>query len=331
MNNLIDNSTKPTASKTKNKLHPRNKHKSNYDFNLLCSLTPELKPFVFTNIHNNETIDFSNSEAVFLLNKSLLITNYNISFWDIPEGSLCPPIPGRADYIHYLADLLKETNQNKIPHKEVINVLDIGTGANCIYPIIGTCQYQWEFVGTDVNDASIISAKKIVQQNNSLINKVEIRKQLSPHLIFTGIIKEHEKYDLTLCNPPFHSSEEEACKGSLRKWNNLNKNKNGEPTHNNLLNFGGTSNELWCEGGEIAFIKKMIKESLLFSSQVLWFTCLVSKKENIRPLQLALKKVKCFNVKIIKMEQGQKTSRFIAWSFLSSDEVKQWCIDRFNN
>lgn len=212
----------------------------------------------------------------------------------------------------------------------MINVLDIGTGANCIYPIIGAYQYQWKFVGSDVNDPSIISAEKIVQQNNSLINKVEIRKQNSPNLIFNGIIKKHEKYDLTLCNPPFHSSKEEATNGSQRKWNNLNKNKNNEPTHNNRLNFGGTSNELWCEGGEIAFIKKMIKESLLFSSQVLWFTCLVSKKENIRPLQLALKKVKCLNVKIIKMEQGQKTSRFIAWSFFSSDEVKQWCTDRFN-
>lgn len=297
-------------------------------------ITPELTAFVFTNIHNNETIDFSNNEAVLLLNKSLLIANYGISYWSIPKGTLCPPIPGRADYIHYLADLLKETNQNKIPNKETIKALDIGTGANCIYPIIGSSQYQWDFIGSDINDISITSAKNIVSNNKSLMNKVEIRKQQNSHSMFNGVIKNDEKYDLTLCNPPFHRSELEANKSSLRKRTNLNKNKSlnsqSNIPPNNTLNFGGTSNELWCEGGEIAFINKMIKESLLFSSQVLWFTCLVSKKENIRPLQLALKKVKCLNVKIIKMEQGQKTSRFIAWSFLSSDEVKQWCADRFN-
>lgn len=293
-------------------------------------MTPELKPFVFTNKYNTETIDFSNNEAVLLLNKSLLMTHYDISYWDIPDGTLCPPIPGRADYIHYLADLLKETNQNKIPHKEVIKVLDVGTGANCIYPIIGVSQYKWDFVGTDVNDASVTSAEQIVQQNSPLTNKVEIRKQLSIHSMFNGVIQAHEKYDLTLCNPPFHSSEEEATKGSQRKWNNLNKSKKAESTHNKHLNFGGTSNELWCEGGELSFINKMIKESRLFSSQVLWFTCLVSKKEHIRSLQLSLKKVKCTHVKVIKMEQGQKISRFIAWSFLSTDDVNQWCNDRFN-
>ncbi|WP_426356996.1 23S rRNA (adenine(1618)-N(6))-methyltransferase RlmF [Pseudocolwellia sp. HL-MZ19] len=324
------NSLAATVSKTKNKLHPRNKHKNNYDFTELCSLTPELKSYVFTNEYNNETIDFSNDEAVLLLNKSLLIANYGLSFWDIPKGSLCPPIPGRADYIHYLADLLKETNHNKIPHKETIKVLDIGTGANCIYPIIGTSQYHWEFVGTDVNDSSITSAEKIVQQNDSLINKVEIRKQLSTHSIFKGVIQAHEKYDLTLCNPPFHSSEEEATKVSHRKRNNLNKNKKTESTLNSPLNFGGTSNELWCEGGEVSFIHKMIKESRLFSSQVLWFTCLVSKKEHLRTVQLALKKANCTQVKVVKMEQGQKISRFIAWSFLSADDVSQWQAERFN-
>jgi len=293
-------------------------------------LTPELKPFVFTNKYNTETIDFSNNEAVLLLNKSLLRAHYDISYWNIPDGTLCPPIPGRADYIHYLADLLKETNQNKIPHKEVIKVLDVGTGANCIYPIIGVSQYKWDFVGSDINDPSITSAQSIVDSNKCLINKVHIRKQNNVQSIFSGVINPSEKYDLTLCNPPFHSSEEEATKGSQRKWKNLNKNKKAKSIHNNHLNFGGTNNELWCEGGELSFINKMIKESILFSSQVLWFTCLVSKKEHIRSLQLSLKKVNCPHVKVIKMEQGQKMSRFIAWSFLSADDVNQWCTDRFN-
>ena len=320
----------PNRLTTKKKLHPRNKHREGYDFTLLSELTPELQAFVFTNQYNNQTIDFSNNEAVLLLNKSLLKAYYGIEYWSIPKGSLCPPIPGRADYIHFLADLLKSTNNNKIPHKETIKVVDVGTGANCIYPIIGTTQYKWDFVGSDINPHSVTSAENIVNENISLKNKVEIRKQNSAHFIFKDIIKDNEIYDLTLCNPPFHRSAEEANKGSQRKWNNLKKETVNNETNNPHLNFGGHSNELWCDGGELSFIKKMITESLLFSSQVLWFTCLVSKKEHLRQIQLMLKKTKCSHVKIINMEQGQKTTRFIAWSFLSLDEQEQWCLNRFS-
>ena len=215
-------------------------------------------------------------------------------------------------------------------------MLDIGVGANFIYPIIGVSQYSWEFVGSDINDVSISCSNKIVDQNSSLVGKVEIRKQTSAHSIFEDIIKSDEIYDLTLCNPPFHCSQQKAKKGSERKWKNLNKNstnitKNETNTKNkSLLNFGGLNNELWCEGGELNFINSMIKESVLYSSQVLWITCLVSKKEHIRMLQLRLKKSNCLTFKVIKMTQGQKTSRFIAWCFQSPQEIEQWCLKRFN-
>lgn len=325
-----------SPSSRKKSLHPRNKHINGYDFSRLCEITPELTPYVFINDYQNETIDFSNNNAVLLLNKSLLITYYNLTYWHIPDGMLCPPIPGRADYIHYLADLLKHTNLNKIPHNKTIKVLDVGVGANCIYPIVGVSQYSWDFVGSDINDVSISCSNKIIDQNPSLAGKVEIRKQTNSHSIFKEIIKSDEMYDLTLCNPPFHCSHQESTKGSERKWKNLNKNsKNNTKNETNiknksLLNFGGLSNELWCEGGELNFINNMIKESVLYSSQVLWFTCLVSKKEHLRMLQLSLKKTNCSTVKVIQMTQGQKTSRFIAWCFQSSQEIEQWCLKRFN-
>lgn len=120
-------------------LHPRNKHRSNYDFAALTKSLPALKPYVAINKYGNESIDFSDPAAVKALNKALLSHFYNIANWDIPEGYLCPPIPGRADYIHYLADLLEE--EEPLLKGKNIKVLDIGIGANCVYPIIGHQEY----------------------------------------------------------------------------------------------------------------------------------------------------------------------------------------------
>ncbi len=201
----MNNTPKANSITTSNdsKLHARNKHKNGYDFTLLCKSTPELKQYVFTNKYETQTIDFSNSKAVLALNHSLLITYYGITYWQIPTGFLCPPIPGRADYIHYLADLLKETNNGKIPHKKTIQALDIGTGANCIYPIIGATQYHWNFVATDIDHHAIESAKKIVINNTKLQSNIKLVTQLNNQHIFKGIIEPQQRIDITLCNPPF--------------------------------------------------------------------------------------------------------------------------------
>src|SRR5574343_662753 len=123
--------SKPIVTEKTN-LHPRNPHRFRYNFEKLINVLPELKFFIISNENNSEpTIDSSNSEAVKALNKALLISEYNIQDWDIPKNYLCPPIPGRADYIHYLADLLADTNNGIIPKGEHILGLDIGIGAKC--------------------------------------------------------------------------------------------------------------------------------------------------------------------------------------------------------
>lgn len=288
----------------KGELHSNNPHKGKYNFEVLVEKLPELKQFVKKNPREEDTIDFSNNEAVILLNKALLKTFYNVQNWEVPKGFLVPPIPGRADYIHYIAELLDK--------KENVRVLDIGTGANCIYPIIGSQSYNWEFVGSDISRESILNAQKIIDSNESLKDKIELRIQKNKDNIFSGIIKNNEKFDLTMCNPPFHSSLEEAVKANERKVNNLSKDNKAIKKG---MNFGGQKAELWCNGGELLFLKKMINESVKFSKNVNWFTTLVSNKDNLKPLIKLLDKLKVKDVKILEMSQGQKISRVLAWKF----------------
>lgn len=290
--------------------HPRNKHIFGYDFDKLISTTPILKEFVALNKYGNESIDFANPKAVKALNQALLKSHYNIDYWDIPNGFLCPPIPGRAEYIHHIADVLSEVYR-EIPTGKKIKVLDIGTGANCIYPILGVNEYGWQFVGSEIDSQAIKWAAKIVESNPSLTDFVELRMQSSKRNIFKSLINEGEHFDMTMCNPPFHSSKEEATKGTIRKIKNLKNELTSKP----ILNFGGVNNELWCEGGELAFITNMIYESVHYKTQSLWFSTLVSKKENLKSIYKLLAKVGTVEVKTIDLSQGNKTSRLVFWSF----------------
>jgi 23S rRNA (adenine1618-N6)-methyltransferase len=309
--------TQNTTEKTG--LHTRNLHRFRYDFDALIKACPELKNFVTVNEHQIETIDFSNPDAVKALNKALLISNYDIQNWDIPKGYLCPPIPGRADYIHYISDLLATTNNGTIPEGEMIVGLDIGIGANCIYPIIGNASYGWSFVGTDIDEKALQNCKKIIADNPKLIEVISLQLQVEPRFIFKNIILPEDKFAFTICNPPFHASPEEAAKSASRKINTLENNKVSKPT----LNFGGQNAELWCKGGELGFITQMIYESVKYPMQCLWFTTLVSKKDNLKNIYKLLNKVGATEVKTIDMAQGQKTSRIVAWTFQSPNQQQE--------
>lgn len=303
----------------KEALHPRNLHRHGYDFAQLIKATPELKPFVQENQYEVKSIDFSDPEAVKLLNRALLKLFYKINYWDIPAGYLCPPIPGRADYIHYIADLLAEGNNGVVPTGAGVKVLDIGLGANCVYPLIGNSAYGWQFTGTDIDPVAIRSANHIIT-SNGLESVIKCRPQANKANVFKGAITQSEVFGVTICNPPFHASWQEANAGNQKKLQNLNSDKPQQVA----LNFGGKNNELWFPGGEVAFIRNMADQSALFGNRVFWFTTLVSKKDSLPAVYRALHKVKALEIKTISMAQGQKVSRIVAWTFLNDVDRADW-------
>ncbi len=306
-------------------LHPRNRHQGRYDFPALINSCPELGAFVITNPHGKPSIDFANPAAVRVFNRALLHSLYGIKHWQIAEGYLCPPIPGRADYLHGLADLLATDAGGNIPRGNNVRALDVGVGANCIYPLLGHSDYAWRFVGSDIDAQALASAQAIIDANQ-LGQVIELRQQLNRGQIFAGLLQTEERFDLTLCNPPFHASAAEASSGSRRKWKNLSKLAPERTLPD--LNFGGQNNELWCTGGEASFVKRMIKESVAIGSQVLWFSSLISKAGNLPDLYKQLHKIGAQAVHTVAMAQGNKQSRFIAWSFMDDAQRQSWHAHR---
>mgnify|MGYP000907615693 CR=1 FL=1 len=323
--NTLNIPPKKEHPKEKTRLHPRNRHRERYDFKELIATCPELAPFVTLNIYEDESVDFFNPDAVRMLNKALLQTYYDIDYWDIPADYLVPPIPGRADYIHHIADVLSNYSFGKAPTGPKIKCLDIGVGANCVYPIIGHKEYGWSFVGSDIDPVAIASAVKIVEHNPTLKDSVELRLQTDPKSIFQGIIQRDEYFDVTICNPPFHSSPGDAEAGTLRKLNNLTQGKATSP----VLNFGGNNSELWCEGGEKHFIGNMILQSREFATSCFVFSTLVSKQSNLKMVYAELSHAGAIDVKTIPMGQGNKSSRLVAWTYLKPLQQKLWVKSRW--
>lgn len=224
------------------------------------------------------------------------------------EGRLCLNIADLIDP-ERVSNTANEENGDK--PKRQCRCLDIGVGANCIYPIIGHVEYGWMFVGSDIDPVSIENARKIVTCNPVLAHKIDLRLRKSTE-DFDGIICSDEYFDVTICNPPFHSSKKEAEEGTLRKLSSLK----GEKVKKTKLNFGGNANELWCEGGELRFLLNMISESRKYRKNCGWFTSLVSKEKNLDKLYAKLKAVHVSEYKIIRMVSGYKNSRILAWRFL---------------
>lgn len=301
--------------KEKSKLHPRNKNRERYDFKQLIETCPELAQYVTLNIYQDESIDFADPVAVKMLNKAILKHHYSISYWNIPEGYLCPPIPARADYIHHIADFLCRNNYGKIPTGSKIRCLDIGVGASCIYPIIGNKEYGWSFIGSDIDPVAIESANQIISQNSGFQEEIECKLQTNPKDFFYGIIRKDELIDLSICNPPFHASAGDAEAGTLRKLNNLNQEKNDELSPNH---------ELWYDGGEEKFVRNMILQSKKFAANCFCFSTLISKESNLKSVYKTLEQVEAFGFETIPMGQGNKISRIVVWTFLTTEEQNKW-------
>ena len=313
--NTLHRSEKSQTRPVRKGLHPRNLHNQGYDFPALVKSHPALATHVKPNAYGDLSIDFADPLAVKTLNAALLNRYYNIVDWDIPEGALCPPIPGRADYIHHMADLLEFGLGHEQPS---IKLLDIGTGANGIYPLLACQIYGWQCVGSDINPQSLENVATIITNNPKLKDRFTLRTQHDKNHIFEGIIQAGEFFDVSVCNPPFHASLDEALKGSQLKLNNLAHSRGEQKANTSppTLNFGGMGAELWCKGGEQLFLKKLIRESQVYATQCRWFSSLVSKADNVKPAKKLIRKLGAVDVREIEMKQGNKVTRVLAWTFV---------------
>ncbi|KAM4099221.1 hypothetical protein ACJW30_07G140600 [Castanea mollissima] len=332
-------------------IHPRNKYsETRPDFALLASLYPSFEPFVFySHDGGRPRIDWTDFNATRELTRVLLLHDHALNWW-IPDGQLCPTVPNRSNYIHWIEDLLAS---DIIPKTNAsggnVRGFDIGTGANCIYPLLGASLLGWSFVGSDVTEVALEWAEKNVKNNPHISQLIEIRKVEScedgPSMekshdgesvsceskielsacavreevdplpsasfdlhsdankryngppILLDVVRDGERFDFCICNPPFFETMEEAGL-------------------NPKTSCGGTPEEMICSGGEKAFITRIIEDSAVLKQSFRWYTSMVGRKSNLKSLTAKLWEVGVNIVKTTEFVQGQTCRWGLAWSFV---------------
>jgi 23S rRNA (adenine1618-N6)-methyltransferase len=100
----------------------------------------------FAAVIQGRELDFNDAKSVMQLTKTLLSLDFGLKIV-LPDDRLCPPVPNRHNYILWLKDLL-DTSTYEPQRRQKVG-LDIGTGASCIYPLLGCTQRPWSFIATE--------------------------------------------------------------------------------------------------------------------------------------------------------------------------------------
>ncbi|XP_078080889.1 RNA N(6)-adenosine-methyltransferase mettl16 [Mustelus asterias] len=282
-------------------MHPRNRYKDKPpDFTYLASKYTEFQQHVHTSLTGKVSLNFKDPEAVRALTCTLLKEDFGLTI-DIPLERLIPTVPLRLNYIHWVEDLIgSDTVKSKL-----IRGIDIGTGASCIYPLLGATMNGWFFLATEVDDMCFNYAKQNVEQNN-LSDLIKVVKVPQKTLLMDALKEESEiVYDFCMCNPPFFANQLEA-KG-------VNSRNPSRPPPSSV-NTGGIT-EIMAEGGELEFVKRIIHDSLQLKKRLRWYSCMLGKKCSLAPLKEELRQQEVPKVTHTEFCQGRTMRWALAWSF----------------
>ncbi|KAF3918591.1 hypothetical protein AA313_de0201915 [Arthrobotrys entomopaga] len=325
-------------------MHPRNVYKNSISFSQLAKENPNFAKC----LKGASSIDFHDPESIRQLAKALLRKDFNLQV-ELPEDRLCPAvfpkfiseqkdnfdsklmyIFARLNYILWLSDLLVDTHthiqsagppkvtgvdmyiyipKNKLQCEKVSNLHSStcsGTGASAIYPLLGCAQFpHWNFIATEIDPASLLHASKNIQQN-SLETRITLVDVSHAEYIFPKEVTESaESIDFTMCNPPFYSSVNDMMSSA--------KLKSVPP----LSACTGSTTEMVTEGGEVAFVGRIIDESLKLREKVRWYTSMLGKLTSVEKVVDKLKENEISNYVVGEFVQGVgKTKRWaVGWSF----------------
>ncbi|KAK1723627.1 hypothetical protein CaCOL14_007220 [Colletotrichum acutatum] len=286
---------RPSEPGTHADAYYRNLYSTEPDFGKLGRQDP-----LFGAMLKRGNLDFNDPSAVMQLTKTLLKADFGLNI-ELPDDRLCPPVPNRHNYLLWLKTLLDSTTYG-VPDQKVLG-LDIGTGASCIYPLLGCTQRKWSFFATDIDSKSLQFAQRNVELNN-LQSRISVIARVPQDPIMPLADLGIESLTFVMTNPPFYTSEDDLL--------NSAKQKSRPP----LTACTGAPVEMVTDGGEVKFVSRILEESLFLRERVQWYTSMFGKQSSLEEFIAILKEKNINNYAVTEFVQGNKTRRWaVAWSF----------------
>ncbi|KPM37623.1 hypothetical protein AK830_g8937 [Neonectria ditissima] len=266
------------------------------NFNELALLDPD-----FADLWNQHNADFFNDpKCVMQLTKTLLQLDFDLQI-ELPDDRLCPPVTNRHNYLLWLKGLLDSTSYEK-PRRKVVG-LDIGTGASCIYPLLGCTERPWSFIATDIDPKSLEFARKNVALNH-LQHRINVVQRKPEDAVIPLDDLGIATIDFTMNNPPFYKSAEDMANSAAQK---------SKPPQSACT---GAKVEMVTDGGEVGFVDRILQESLVLRERVQWYTAMFGFLSSLVDFVQKLRENGIDNYAVTELIQGTKTRRWaIAWSF----------------
>ena len=342
------------------RMHPRSAFREgNPDFGALAERHPSLRPHLVRRGASRDgakprwTLDFASWDATVALNAALLADAYDVRGWSIPRGYLCPAVANRANYVHWIEDLLEQSRPAALgsaTRGPAIRGLDVGVGANCVYPLIGAARNGWSFVGTDVTDAALEAARRNADANPRLAPLIEIRdarirgesganlpraEEGDPAPIFARVRadedRDAERDRLDAARDAAASSSSSTTKTKKNETRGFAFTMCNPPFFeseadakgNAGTDFGGVASEMACAGGELAFVSRILAESSASADArrfAHWYTTMCGKKETVKRLRAMLRTRGAKAVRETTFYQGKTRRWGVAWSFVATGD-----------
>lgn len=307
-------------------MHPKNRYRyEKPNFQLLAEIYPSLSRYVVQKerVANDDALifDFKDWDACRELVKVQFKHDFGIT-WTVSKPYLIPPIANRLNYICFIHDLLLLWSpEPRTRASYEWKILDVGCGANLVYPLLGAAYFGWSFVGCDISSDALRLAVGNRDANTSIaplimLRKVEKQSCQGAHdtgggrgIIGSCVLPEDGVFDACMCNPPFFSDVNEMGQ-------------------NPQTDYGGTLMEMIYPGGEEKFVTEMIQDSLGHKASVAWFSTMVGKKRTFKVAKKLLYSLGNNVIRTSELVQGVTHRWVISWSFIAPRHIQEMPLPR---
>ncbi|XP_055935505.1 RNA N6-adenosine-methyltransferase mettl16-like [Argiope bruennichi] len=277
-------------------MHERNIYKNRPDFGKIAIDYPEFSTYVIPDKKGKFRIDFNDPNALRMLTRILLKKDFDLNV-EIPDGYLIPTVPQRLNYILWIEDLLTVLPKER----DTVSGIDIGTGPCAILSLLGSKKNGWHFLSTETADEAMLRAKKNIE-NNNLESHIKVSKVNKGTVLHDVMIGNEENFDFCVCNPPFFENKDDIRKKT--------------PRMKEKLEIFAKKEEIFAEGGEVSFIKQLLKDSLMLKDRISLYSSMFGKKKSFIEILKELQNVEGVTYTKTEFCQGNTIRWGIAWTFL---------------